>query len=137
MSQRAVVLNTYRTLARLVGSLPESKQVASLSQLREGYRSNADAPEEDVQDLIKEAGKKIAFMRITTPKRRRTGQDGTTRWVYQSGGEKQEGTGSTRVSSKVHTNWDGNNLDPCSVKRHSQHLKRMGFANNLHAKGLF
>ena len=147
-SQRATVLSTYRILSRLVRCMPEGKQAAGLKELREGYRKNIAAAEDEVQDLINEAGKKIAYLRIITPKREWTGsaaaaaseersEDGTTRWVYSSDGKSADGKGTVRRTGQVHSNWDGKNLDPCSVKRHNQQLKRAGFVNNLHAKGLF
>ena len=145
-SQRTTVLSTYRILSRLVRCMPESKQAAGLKELREGYRKNIAAKEDEVQDLINEAGKKIAYLRIITPKREWTGsaaaaeeksEDGTTRWVYSSDGKSADGKGTVRRTGQVHSNWDGKNLDPCSVKRHNQQLKRAGFVNNLHAKGLF
>ena len=142
-NQRTTVISTYRTLSRLIRSLPESQRPNAVSELRQGYRKHAAAPQEDVKDLIEEAGKKIAYLRIITPKREWTNganstasEDGTTRWIYSSDG-KAEGKARVRKSGQVHTNWDGKNLDPCSVKRHNQQLKRAGFVNNLHAKGLF
>ena len=144
-TQRATVLSTYRILSRLVRWMPESKQAAGLKELREGYRKNIAAKEDQIPDLINEAGKKIAYLRIITPKREWTGsaaveeksEDGTTRWVYSSDGKSADGKGTVRRTGQVHSNWDGKNLDPCSVKRHNQQLKRAGFVNNLHAKGLF
>ena len=142
-TQRTTVLSTYRILSRLVRCMPESKQAPALQELREGYRKNISAPQDQVDELINEAGKKIAYLRIITPKREWTGsaaersEDGTTRWVYSSDGKSADGKGTVRKSGQVHSNWDGSNLDPCSVKRHNQQLKRAGFVNNLHAKGLF
>jgi hypothetical protein len=44
----------------------------------------------------------------------------------------------TRVDGKgVINSFTGYNLDPCMVKRHNAGLKRAGFVNNLHAKGIF
>lgn len=142
-TQRTTVLSTYRILSRLVRCMPKSKQGPALQELREGYRKNLSAPQDQVDELINEAGKKIAYLRIITPKREWTGsaaqrsEDGTTRWVYSSDGKSADGKGTVRKSGQVHSNWDGSNLDPCSVKRHNQQLKRAGFVNNLHAKGLF
>ena len=128
-----------------------------MKQLRDEYRKHADeTSSEKIADLIKEAGKKIAFLRIVTPKdmwtnngaavgeaaataaAHETQQSGVTRWVYRSSGEKDaDGKPIMRKSSRVVSNFDGKNLDPCNVNRHNAQLKRMGFANNLHAKGLF
>ena len=156
-NQSTIVINTYRSLAKLVRRLPEKQQTGALKQLRDGYRQHADeTSSEKIADLIQEAGKKIAFLRIVTPKdmwtttnnavvgeaaataAQETKQSGVTRWVYRSSGEKDaNGKPIMRKSSRVVSNFDGKNLDPCSVNRHNSQLKRMGFANNLHAKGLF
>ena len=137
-SQSSIVIGTYRSLAKLVRQLPEKQQPRAWNELREGYRKNANetCPEKITQH-IEEAGKKIAFLRIVTPKKA-TNQSGVNPWVYRSSGEKDaEGKATVRKSHRVVSNFDGSNLDPCSVKTHNQQLKRMGFANNLHAKGLF
>lgn len=162
MSQsEKIVINTYRSLAKLIRRLPEKQQTGAWNQLRDGYRKHVHERSPDkINDLIQEAGKKIAFLRIITPKdmwrtttrdvelgegegsaaaaAQDTNQIGVTRWVYRSSGEKDEnGKPIMRKSGRVVSSYDGNNLDPCSVNRHNAQLKRMGFANNLHAKGLF
>jgi len=52
---------------------------------------------------------------------------------------KGNGTGGTLrgPDGRVISNWNGKNMDPCSVNIHKGQLKRMGFQNNLHAKGIF
>ena len=105
--------------------------------MRDGYRQNIDETDpHSIDQLIEEAGKKIAFLRIVTPKET-TNQSGVTRWVYKSGGKDADGKATARRTGHVVSNFNGSNMDPCNVKRHNQHLKRMGFVNNLHAKGLF
>ena len=137
-TKSSIVINTYRSLAKLIRRMPEKQQAGAWTQLRDGYRKNVDESDpETINALIEEAGNKIAFLRIVTPKQS-TNQSGVTRWVYRSSGEKDEdGTGTARKTGQVVSNFTGSNLDPCNVKRHNQQLKRMGFANNLHAKGLF
>jgi len=137
-SQSSIVIGTYRSLAKLVRRLPEKQQSGAWRELREGYRKNAnETSPEEISHLIHEAGKKIAFLRIVTPKEAKN-QGGVSRWVYHSSGEKDaNGVATPRKKRQVVSNFDGSNLDPCSVKRHNNHLKRMGFANNLHAKGMF
>ena len=136
-NQSTAVLSTYRALAKLVRRLPEKQQTGAWSQLREGYRKNADESDpEKISNLIEEAGKKIAFLRIVTPKAS-SNQSGVTRWVYSKGERDENGEATPRKTRQVVSNFDGGNLDPCSVKRHNQQLKRAGFVNNLHAKGLF
>ncbi len=141
-SSSAVVISTYRSLARLVSRLPEKQRPGARNQLREGFRRNAnETSSERIVQLIHEAGEKIAFLRIVTPKAgagNNNNQSGIQRWVYRSSGEKDtRKQGTRRKTGMVVSNFDGNNLDPCSVSRHNNHLKRMGFVNNLHAKGLF
>ena len=143
-SKSSVVIGTYRNLAKLVGRLPEKQQPRAWNDLREGYRKNANETcPEKIDKMIQEAGKKIAFLRIVTPKAApsassATNQAGVTRWVYLSSGEKDaNGEATPRKKVNVVSNYNGSNLDPCSVKRHNHHLKKLGFANNLHAKGLF
>ena len=141
-SSSAVVISTYRSLAKLVNRLPEKQRPGARNQLREGFRRNAnETSPEKITQLIHEAGEKIAFLRIVTPKAgagKNNNQSGVTRWVYRSSGEKDtERLATRRKTGMVVSNFDGNNLDPCSVTRHNNHLKRMGFVNNLHAKGLF
>lgn len=138
LSQSTIIIGTYRSLAKLVCRLPEQQQSAAWAQLREGYRKhmNESSPER-ITELIEEAGKKIAFLRIVTPKERGI-QTGVSRWVYRTTGEKDaNGKTTLREARQTVSNWDGKNLDPCSVNRHQGQLKRMGFVNNLHAKGLF
>ena len=155
VSQSSIVISTYRNLAKLVRRLPQKQQPGALRQLREGYRKNAnETSPEKIASLIEEAGKKIAFLRIITPKDMwrntvdvlenpgkalsATNQSGVTRWVYRASGEKDaDGQVTMRTSRQVVSNFTGDNLDPCCVKRHNYHLKKLGFVNNLHAKGLF
>ncbi|KAL7522806.1 hypothetical protein ACHAWX_007543 [Stephanocyclus meneghinianus] len=150
-TKSSIVISTYRSLAKLVRRMPEKQRSGAWKQLREGYRRNMNETcPEKIDQQIEEAGKKIAFLRIVTPKDMwrnaseelnqvsSTNQRGVTRWVYRSSGEKDaDGKATPRKSGQVVSNFTGSNLDPCNVKRHNQQLKRMGFVNNLHAKGLF
>mmetsp|Transcript_4964 Transcript_4964/g.7664 ORF Transcript_4964/g.7664 Transcript_4964/m.7664 type:complete len:169 (-) Transcript_4964:250-756(-) len=141
---KTTVKDTYRVLARLIDRLPNEKQRASSKQqLREGYQRHANATIEQVHDLIHEAGERIAYLRIITPKDRYRDareQSGGRRWVYRSsngnGGPEENGKATVRVNAAV-SNWNETNMDPDSVKRHYSGLKRAGFKNNLHAKGIF
>mmetsp|Transcript_5072 Transcript_5072/g.12843 ORF Transcript_5072/g.12843 Transcript_5072/m.12843 type:complete len:198 (-) Transcript_5072:403-996(-) len=63
---------------------------------------------------------------------------GGGRWIYRNGERLEVSEGTVRDSKgRVVSNWDGKNLDPEQVKRHNHHLKRLGFRNNAHAKGIF
>ena len=137
-----LVRQKYRSLGKLVNLIPEAKGSSSLcpeksrEQLREAFREPL-RDDETVEDRIQKADAKLSFLRMITPKPPTDSHSG--RWVYYKNGKKVEGgTSQTRdKNGKVHTNWDGKNLDPCSVKQHSGQLKRMGFRNNSHAKGFF
>lgn len=149
---RQTVLSTYRNLSRLIRSLPsEQERVNNLHTLRSTYLKNASLEDHDkIQECIKKAGEKIAFLRIVTPRRTKANsssssenasKSATKKFIYTKDGvvEVDEDGGGTRrdSSGRVVSNWDGKNLDPCSVKTHNSQLKRMGFVNNLHAKGIF
>jgi hypothetical protein len=147
-SGRQAVVQSYRTLVGLVRRMPEQdKRQNALNQLRSKFRQHATAPESEVPALLKEAEKRAAFLRMITPRPRLTSAQvednggGSTRYVYRKDGRVEINARGTSIldknGRKVHTNWDGKNMDPCSVKRHFQDLKRMGFQNNSHAKGMF
>lgn len=152
-SNKSVVLSTYRSLSRLIKNMPSKQErIKNLETLRATYQANASLEDSDrIKDCIKEAGEKIAYLRIITPKSSSwsssssntslSGSSGTQRFIYTKDGvvELDEKGGGTRRDSngRVVSNWDGKNLDPCSIKTHKGQLKRMGFMNNLHAKGIF
>jgi hypothetical protein len=132
------VTNAYRTLAALIRRLPKHQQPAAFSELRQSFRKNANADKSDIPNLLQEAEKKASFLRIMTPKKRSSESGGTTSYLYRKNGDVEEGGKGTKLKTgQVHSNWDGKNLDPCSVKRHYAGLRRGGFVNNLHAKGIF
>lgn len=139
----ASVIHAYRNLAALIRRLPKDQQPAALSQLRNGFRKNANVKQANVvSDLLMEAEKKASFLRIITPMKQTTANNkygGITTYVYKKNGEivEENSRGRNRKSGNVHTNWDGRNMDPCAVKRHNAGLRRAGFVNNTHAKGIF
>jgi hypothetical protein len=137
---KPTILSTYRTLSRMIKLLPaKQKPEKQLQEVRQTFRKNyALTDEADIKTCIQQAGEKIAYLRIITPKKSST--EGNKRWIYTKDGPVQvagSGAGTPREGGRVISNFDGKNLDPCSIKTHNSHLKRMGFQNNLHAKGLF
>lgn len=128
------IRNAYRTLSRLIQRLPEKQMPTAKQQLRSEFRRPAREGE-TTSERMQRAGEQIAYLRIVTPKDRSSNQSG--RWLYKDGQRIEGGKGSSITGDRVHSNWDGSNLDPCSVKRHNQSLRRAGFKNNLHAKGIF
>lgn len=136
------VRSTYRILARLVQLQPRGAQGKAWSELRTGFRRPLNETE-SLEDRVKKANDRISFLRITTPKPRMGPQQSSsakagTTYVYKNGKLVEEGD-ATRfdANGRVISNWDGKNLDPCMVKRHKAGLRRAGFVNNAHAKGIF
>jgi hypothetical protein len=147
-SAASLVRQKYRSLGRLVNRLPEAATTGSSSsqsslcpeksweELRAAFREPLKA-DETADDRIKQADAKLSFLRMITPKPLKESNSG--RWVYKNGKRVEGNDNAPRVdkNGKVHTNWDGKNLDPDNVKQHNYQLKRMGFRNNSHAKGYF
>lgn len=136
------VRQTYRSLGRLVNRLPEPKGSSSSSvcpeeswkQLRTAFREPLRA-DESVEDRIKKADERLSFLRMITPKSLKDSSSG--RWVYKNGKRLDSHAPVRDKNGRVVSNWDGKNLDPDNVKQHNYQLKRMGFRNNAHAKGVF
>ncbi|GAX21343.1 hypothetical protein FisN_6Lh092 [Fistulifera solaris] len=125
----------YRELFHLTRQQPSHHPL--LQELREKFRrplSENETPEQ----RLREAESRLSFLRMKSTKSQ---QRGTLagRWVYRNGERLEaDAEGTFRDSKgKVVSNWDGKNLDPESVKMHRQQLRRAGFVNNAHAKGLF
>ena len=80
--------------------------------------------------FVVQANSALGYLKIVTPK--------------SSHGKKQEGKTTVTFGESKYTdngkavsNWTGKNMDPDSVKRHQNTLKRAGFKNNSDAKGFF
>jgi hypothetical protein len=128
------VRQKYRSLAKLVKKLPENDLDKGWQELRTSFRKSL-GQNDSLEKRLKDADKRLVFLRMITPKDK-PAKGGT--WVYKNG-KRVEGQAGARFDNngKVHSNWNGKNLDPCSVKRHNQQLQRVGFLNNQHAKGYF
>ena len=84
-----------------------------------------------IYELVKKANSSLGYLKIITPRTQKS-QTGITKIVLN------ENSNDTKSSYfKPTSNWSGTNLDPCSVKRHQNSLKRAGFKNNADAKGIF
>lgn len=137
----AMVRQKYREVAKLIRLLPESKypHERSFQELRSSFRAPL-AADEPLEGRLAKADERLSFLRMITPKKRSVGEAASGgRWVYKDGKRLEGGAAATARDSngKVVSNWDGKNLDPDNVKRHGHHLKRLGFRNNAHAKGIF
>jgi hypothetical protein len=134
----STIRNIYRELARLIKVTPDAeKSQQMLQMLQTGFREPLRPSESSVEQRLKVAEQKLSFLRMTTVKTRPSGQSG--RWIYKDGERLQSDQGGTMRDSKgrVISNFDGNNMDPESITRHRKSLKRAGFVNNSHAKGVF
>mmetsp|Transcript_12516 Transcript_12516/g.34745 ORF Transcript_12516/g.34745 Transcript_12516/m.34745 type:complete len:144 (+) Transcript_12516:17-448(+) len=135
----AKIRHVYRELFFMAKNMPkETQRTKSLAELRTTFREQESKL--SIEERLKKAEDRVSFLRITAPqtKRRRHHGDGGGTWVYKDGKKLENKNGTLRDDKgRVHTNWDGKNLDPCSVKRHNVSLRRGGWANNAHAKGIF
>mmetsp|Transcript_20845 Transcript_20845/g.23962 ORF Transcript_20845/g.23962 Transcript_20845/m.23962 type:complete len:136 (-) Transcript_20845:213-620(-) len=135
MSTKSAVVCSYRAIAKLIRGIPESQQSKAIETLRSEFRKNAVAQKSEIPALLKEAEKKASFLRMTTPKsRNRDGPQKASTTIRHCNDDSNTGIS---AKNRVVSNWSGNNLDPCSVSQHKHQLKRMGFLNNAHAKGIF
>jgi hypothetical protein len=130
----STIHKAYRELARLIKLTPDATK--SKQMLQTGFREPLH-PESSVEQRLEVAEQKLSFLRMTTVKSRPSGQSG--RWIYKDGEKLQSDEGGTIRDSKgrVISNFDGKNMDPEQVTRHKKSLKRAGFMNNAHAKGVF
>jgi hypothetical protein len=129
------IRKVYRELARLIKVSPDATK--SQQMLQTGFREPLLPSGSSVEQRLEVAEQKLSFLRMTTVKTGPSGQSG--RWIYKDGERLQSDQGGTIRDSKgrVISNFDGNNMDPESVTRHRKSLKRAGFVNNDHAKGVF
>jgi Complex 1 protein (LYR family) len=132
MSTNKNVLTVYKNLLKLANKLPEPKRLEGINMIRSSFRKNTSASPSEVQNLLQKANSSLGYLKMITPKQ---------------ASEQKERTYVTKITvgdidgrksaSKATTNWHGRNLDPDSVKRHYNNLKRAGFKSNQDAKGFF
>lgn len=129
---RVSVLSVYRSLLRHAKNLTSTQnKEATILKIKEEFRSRRnEVNSEAVQEMLKKAESSLSYLKMITPKIRTSQQQGYTRIVFGDGDN-------AKIPDKAVTNWNGKNMDPDSVKRHYRGLKRSGFKNNSHAKGLF
>jgi hypothetical protein len=82
-----------------------------------------------IEEQFGKALNTLGFLRMTTPRSRYTHHKEP---AVEPESKNRNGA---LFNSKPLTNWTGSNLDPDSVRRHYQGLKRAGFRDNTHAKG--
>ena len=126
---RANVLSVYKNMLKLARTLPEPKRASSVVEIRRQFREHKEISADEIEKLLEKANSSLGYLKIIAPRSKvGTGQQtGVTRIVF----------GSQDKVRKAVSNWTGSNMDPDSVKRHYQGLKRAGFTNNSSAKGIF
>eukprot|EP00903_Cladosiphon_okamuranus_P019720 g18122.t1 len=132
---REYALGLYRQLLSLSKRLPSGQQRDdAVRSVREGFRTNAEVTDPSkAKELLRQAESRLGFLRIATP-RGKVGSKGSTRAVYRDG-KVVEGEEARKHDKARHSNWDGRNLDPDSVRYHKQNLARAGFANHQQVIG--
>ena len=92
-----------------------------------------------IKEHLEKAMSTLGFLRMSTPKIKNNHR--LTLSEIEEQKKNIENTPSPGPAGPIVTrpisNWTGNNLDPDSVKRHYMNLKRAGFKDNAHAKGMF
>ncbi len=126
---RKNVLNSYKNMLKLCKKLPTSKQSDIRKQIQHAFRSNSnETSSTKINELVAKAQSSLGYLKIITPKSTPNGE-GYTKIVFNSNQSTKSG------GSKAVSNWTGKNLDPDSVKRHYDTLKRIGYKNNQDPKG--
>ena len=122
---RSNVLQMYKNMLRVASKVePATKRVETIESIRQEFRKSADVNStETVEDLLKKANSSLGYLKMITPRQRTANsqQSGRTRLVFGEDGPRE---------GKAVSNWTGSNMDPDSVKRHYNSLKRAGFTNN-------
>jgi hypothetical protein len=126
---RQNVLGMYRRLMRMAGKVRAADVVKFKSQIRLKFRENKrEHDPQEIEKMLTSANSTLGYLKMVTPRDTAQKGAGVTRIIL--GGEAGSG-------KKAVTNWHGGNMDPDSVRRHYAGLKRAGFKNNFHAKGVF
>ena len=152
-SEKALFI--FRRLLKQAQKLPDKERTEAHSQIRLSFYNNRNISDSNtIGELLKKAESSLGYLKMITPKSR-----GQSEPYHQVFGNKESDT----PVKKAVTNWhvslfncdyrfysvsnllsillyfvnQGGNMDPDSVARHNATLKRAGFKNNAHAKGVF
>lgn len=126
------VLSMYRNLLKSAHKLkPIDKRNNAILQIKNDFRININEEDKDkVRIMLEKANSTLGYLKIVTPRNILTyEQKDSIKLVF--------GDINKQKQNKAVSNWSGSNLDPDSVKRHHQILKRAGFKNNQDMKGIF
>jgi hypothetical protein len=129
MALRADVTKIYRSMIRIATKLDEKKRADALKNIRKEFKRNKNVKQQEVPELLTKAESSLAYLRMITPSEKTKNQTGHTSIRFGKGGP----DGGKRAVS----NWHGSNMDPDAIRTHQGQLKRAGFRDNAHAKGMF
>lgn len=135
----------------------QSQRKDALQQIRDEFRqpilNDTTGSTSSIESRYQYGINRFSFLRMNTiqykPRTHNNNSNnsgtetGTERYIYKNGQRfalhsiQEDGTLRNNQRGYVISPYDGKNLDPQSVTRHRQSLKRAGFINNLHAKGMF
>jgi hypothetical protein len=128
---RANVLRMYRRLLKLSSRATPDQAVKFRIQIRTKFRESSGIQDPvAIEEMLKSANSTLGYLRMITPREK-------TNDVEERISRMVVGEDKKLSSRKAVTNWSGSNMDPDSVRRHYAGLKRAGFKNNAHAKGMF
>jgi hypothetical protein len=146
----AAVRSLYRDFLHLMKHL--KSQMDDRRSVRQQFLQPL-AANETLEDRLRQGQSRLSFARMNAiqykPRLKRSTNDGTAessssshhqRFIYKDGQRYDVNEmKATLRTDKGYTisPFDGKNLDPESVTRHKKNLRRAGFVNNAHAKGIF
>lgn len=132
---RKNVLHMYKNLIKLSKTISIEKQRnQTLNTIRKEFRKYNDTSTNNaninIDELLKKANSNLNYLKMITPKSKQHQDEGAVNTKLTN-----NKTDINKNSRRPVSNWTGNNMDPDSVRRHYNSLKRAGFRDNNHAKG--
>jgi hypothetical protein len=125
MATRTIVLDLYRNILRhaRAATTPQG-QISYLEQAKAAFRQHSTESEpEAIQTLINKAQSKLGFLKVITPRLRRTATSGKQNFVFRDG----EGLVETTSSKLRKTSFRDDRIDPEDIARHNRLLERQRF----------
>lgn len=121
--------NLYRKLLKFSTGLPADKHASTIKTIREEFRKNIyESDPSKIDAMIKKGFSSLSYIKMVTPRGQDVPQNGAYSIKFDDKGGKR---------SKAVSNWVGSNMDPDSVSRHNNSLKRGGWKSNSDMKGMF
>ncbi len=122
MAAHANVLVLYRNMLKYAKRMPAKKKVETLALIKDGFRQNMDEMDPEARRAqLEKAQSSLGYLKIVTPKFSSDKSNDGSSSKFASG---------THRPGRAVSNWTGSNMDPDSVSRHHNTLKRAGFKGN-------